>query len=523
MTEAAAQTSTLAAKLSGITDADARAKALARVNPLYDQFRPQWEVLLDAMDGSGGFLSGGYLWKFPRELDNKFKERQAQARYHNYVESLVEIYVRHLFGRGVTRTSTSDGLQEFWKNVDGSGAEMTDYLKTQTALALATGHTGILMDKPPDVAAGPSKADDKAAGSVPFLRAYTPIAILDWRTQQDEIVSLKLAEAAPSDDVLEVQNDDEKQYLIWDKTGWLRTDAKGDAVTTGEPNLGVVPFHVLRAKKMRRYPFLGKSLVNATLVKALYNRGSEEDDVLRNQAFSVFTISLPNGATAADVKATKDELGGEIGTTSALVVLGDADYKTPDMQVPETIRDNQLWLIQEIYRMAHMRYQKDSLVAETAEAIRLQHTELNEMLVGLAGELRALELAMAKYYFLWTEATADLAEKAFESAEVNIEYPKEFFLRELSADLEDWANAIRLSLGKTFTTHVKKQAVRRMFPDLDEETLTEIDAEIDKMPDDAQMTGVSMADQLRGNAAKRLLKSTDDQAAAAAAAAGQAA
>lgn len=480
---------------------DQREKALKITHDLYAEFHEQWELLLDAMDGCGGFLTGGYLWKFPREKKDKFEERQAQARYHNYVESLVEIYVRHLFGRGVTRDTNSDALKAFWLDVDGHGTALTDYLKTQTALALATGHIGILMDKPPVLPPGPSKADEQAAKSLPFLTSFTPVAILDWRLDHDELVAVKLSECVESDDLLDEGDADAKQYLLWDLNGWLRSNFDGSEITAGEDiKLGLVPFHVVRAKRGRRYPFLGKSLVNASLVRALYNRASEEDDVLRNQAFSVFTVSLPNGATPTDVQATKDQLGGDIGTTSALVVIGEGDYKTPDMEVPKTIRENQQWLIQEIYRMAHLRFNRDSLEAETAESIRLQHAELNEMLVGLAGELAECEKQLARFYFYWTEASPEAAERAFEAAQVTIKYPEEFFLREIGDELKDWAQAIQMGLGETFTKLLKKRAVKRIDPNLDPKTLETVEKEIDALKDDPM---ASMADQIRQNTGKR--------------------
>jgi len=476
---------TLKAALNGIA-ADERAKVLKHTHALYGQFKPQWEILLDAMDGCGGFLNGDYLWKFPREVQTKFDERKAQARYHNYVESLVEIYVRHVFGRGVKRKTTSETLNAFWDNVDGHRTKLTDYLKTQTAIALATGHVGVLMDKPATEAPGPSREDEKTVGIVPYLSTFSPVAILDWRTEHDEVVAVKLSEADQSDDLLAPDKDSENQsYLFWNRDGWLRTDGNGEATTNADLTLGMVPFHVLRPKRSRRYPFIGKPLVNASLVTALYNRGSEEDDVLRNQAFSVFTISLPKDTTADEVEKAKQALGGDIGTTQALFVVGEGDYKTPDMNVPKTIRENQQWLIQEIYRMAHLRFNRDSLEAETAEAIRLQHAELNEMLVGLAGELTELELQLARFFFHWTEPTPEAAERAFEAAGVAVEYPKEFFLRELAAELRDWAEAIRMRLGEKFSKHLKKLAIHRIAPDLDDATRKEFEDEIDALKDEA--------------------------------------
>ena len=103
-----------------------RADLFRQVHPAVAAMGPRYQLLLDAYDGQGGFLDGTYLWQFPREKDSEFGPRKRQARYHNYVQPIIDQYVRKLFGgTGVQRESASDELTAWWADVDGAGTAIT--------------------------------------------------------------------------------------------------------------------------------------------------------------------------------------------------------------------------------------------------------------------------------------------------------------------------------------------------------------------------------------------------------------
>lgn len=448
-------------------------------HPAFLEHQASWQIFLDAYDGEGGFLNGGYLDRYPREETPKYQERQAKARYHNYVETIVDLYVRKIFSQKVQRDTTDDGLTAFWDNVTGGGVSIDAFMASACTKALSAGHAGILCDKTREAPTGPSKADEKAR---PFLTQYLPTQIQDWRTLDDQqtLTSVKLREAKPSDDFLSDHptGDDAIRMLLWTREAWARVDKDKDAAIESQGHgLGLVPFVFLSPKPASRYAQIGKSLLgNANIVRALFNRCSEEDEVLRDQAFSLFTVDVgPDG----DVQKTKDELGGDVGTTRAIVIHGKADFITPDTSVPEAIRQNIAYLVQEIYRMAHMTFTRDSREAESAEAISLKHDELNATLAAIAAACQAAELAIARFYFAWTSATPELARTAFEAAQVNITYASEYFLDDLETELRAWVLAMKQRLGKTMETRIKMRMVKRLEPDLDDTTTKTVQGEIE--------------------------------------------
>lgn len=452
---------------------------LKQVHPAYKERLEGWRVLLDAFEASGGFLDGDYLWPYPKEDRNDFNKRKAMARYHNYLESLVDIYVRFIFSQGVSRSSKHAAFSEWTTNVDGAGLSLEDLLKRAASVGLVHGHAGVLVDKTGDRPVGPAQADERAKV---IANVFTAIAISDWRYAGSALAGVKLLEAAPAVDITEQLDPEAKQYLLWDREGWARFDSDGKLVRADTPGLNLVPFAVLRPKPSYTQSVLGRPIVSSpNVIRAMFNRASEEDQFLRDQAFSLLTVEVPQDG---NVEHAKSDIGDQVGTSKAVVVRGKLSYETADMTVAEAIRANIEYLVKEMYRAAHMRYQRDSLDAESAEAIRQQHAELNEMLEGLASALRELELAIARYWFAWTFPTPEQAEAAFKAADVQVAYPDEFFLDALINDLEAWAEAIRMDLGETMTKRIKKRAARRVDPDMPMDVQQQVDQEIDAQKDE---------------------------------------
>lgn len=479
----------------------------AQVHPAVKGHGDRWQVCLDAYDGEGGFLDGAYIWRFPRELTAEFESRQAHARYHNYSATLIDYYVRKVFSGEVTRETANEELKAWWANVDGAGTDIGSYLRQALTKALAAGHVGLLADKTRDEATGPAKADEQASV---FLTRYLPTAILDWRLTRDEtITAIKLVEDVVAEDLL-AEEPESQTMLLWDRDEWVRVPAGENPVIERESHaLGLVPLVMLRPFRHARWPFIGRALLgDGGILIALYNRSSEQDEVIRNQSFSVFVVTLPaNGEV--DVDKAKAALGNEVGSLRALFTFGSGDYKTPAMEVPKTLEQHQLFLIRELYRMSHIPYDRDSADAQSAEAIKLQHEELASVLSGVASECERVELELAKLYFAWTSATPELAAQAFEAANVQVSYSREYFAADPEAELKTLTAAVNAVASKTFDQIVQKSIVTRVLPGLDAATRETIDGEIETAKEPEPVVDVSA---MRAGAEARLAAMTRQQA-----------
>lgn len=456
-------------------------KALAileRVHPEYSIRRQAWQVLLDAYEGSGGFLDGAYLWPYPRESAESFFERKAMARYHNYVETPIDLYVRFVF-QGVQRTSKNEEFNDWCQNVDGKGTTLDALLKRYASVALVHGHAGCLIDRTAEEPSGPSKADEQART---IAAIFTALSIPDWRYSREGLQAVKLIEAADAVGIAEELPEDESaiQYLLWDKEGWARFAGTGELKSAGVPGLGLVPLVLLQPKPvLEQNTILGRALIgNPNVPRALYNRASEEDEVLRAQAFSLFVVTVPPDG---NVDTAKQDLGREVGTTKAIVVRANsATYETPDQSVAENIRNNQVYLAQELFRSVHVRFKRDTAAVESGESKKLENGELNEALQGLAKSLAQAEQEIFRCWCAWESTSPEQAEQMFEAAEFTVIYPDEYFLEELQTELDAWAEAIRLDLGETMTKRIKKRAALRIEPNMPEDVKDQVIKEIDE-------------------------------------------
>jgi hypothetical protein len=455
---------------------------LQRQHPDYAIRRNNWQVLLDAYEATGGFLDGSYLWMYPRENSSSHEDRKKMARYHNYLEPLVDLYVRFIWTQGVKRNSKNQEYNDWTENIDGVGTTLDDLLKRALSIGLVHGHAGTLVDRLDIEPTGPAKVDDQAPA---IANVFPAISIPDWRFDHHELVAVKLYEAGPQPGIAQElpEGEDAIQYLLWDLEGWARFDSDGQLIGGAMPNLGMVPLIVLRPKPSYISFMLGRPLVqSAKVLGALFNRSSEEDEVLRNQAFSVLAVSVPDDG---DVAQVKKDLGNTIGTTDAIVAKGQIQYVTPDQAVAENIRNNHQYLVQELFRAAHIRFKRDSLAAESGESIRLQQSELNETLQGIAKQIEEHERKVARAWFAWmTPGEPEAAQAAYEAAQIETTYPSEFFQDNLITDLEAWAEAIRMNLGPTMNKRVKKAAVQRIDPNIPPDELEQINKEIEGMSDE---------------------------------------
>jgi hypothetical protein len=462
-----------------------REKLIKATHPIYAERRDRWQAQQDAFEGTGGYATGEYLWQYPREDAADYVKRQSQGRYHNFTETIVDLYLRQVFGQGVKRQCSAADYLAWCDDVDGRGTTLIDILKQLTASALGPGHAGLLIDKSTVEPIGPSKADD--AGRV-IPTVFPATSILDWRYDSDRLMGVKLREESAPTGLLDVpeKGDDRQPYLLWAEDGWARFDGEATLLTADNPGLDLVPFVVLRVKPSTTSRMVGRALLgDANIQRAIYNRCSEEDEVIRSQAFSVLVVSLPE---EANLQEAKDSLGSVIGASKALVVKGNADYKTPSMDTARAIRENVEFLINSLYRAAHVRTPKPSAQVETAEAIKLLNAELNDVLVGVSRALQQAEREICRMWFGWTRATPEQAQADYDAAGFSAQYPSQFMLEDVLAELEEIQAGIDLQLGETMETRLKLRAVKRLDPAIDDKTLEKVTAEIEAVaaapPDD---------------------------------------
>lgn len=438
-------------------------------------------------------MDGTYISAHPREWTDwnatipkrptkKLVSRRALAHYTNVAATILDQKASALFRGEVTRSvkgKTGDTpLEQWWKNVDGWGCSIDDWMSDGFIAAGIFGHVFHYMDRDADV--GETAAD----AAQPYLRLYLPLDVPDW-TQNDRglLTGVSLLEAITNRSLKEQPVLQRMRVRLVTETTWeVYESGSLTPADTGEHGFGVVPVVVQYALRQRLEPLIGKSLLGHALnYIRLYNLDSEIAEILRAQTFGILNVPLGTGDNATDIEKAKLMLGGEKGVENVMFSPGEVKYVQPDAAnviVYQAERDS---LLRRIYRQTQTPFEADSKDAEAAGSLKLKREDMNQVLSAYGQQCQKAEVAIAK---LWFRATygADQWEREWESAEVLIKYPDTFEATPFAEMLEEAQAAITLEMGDTFMKELRKRLITKFLPDATQETLDAIEKELEQTP-----------------------------------------
>jgi len=255
-----------------------------------------WEFANEAYEGSGGFLTGEYIDKYPRENDKKYKERQKIAYYTNIFASKINRYTGYLFKQTPTRNSGNNLIRMIFDDVNNKGDSIDVFMSNFAKHAKVRGVNLLLVDMPKNIPA--TLAEQIQTRSLPYFTEIAPERLVVFKLDNTG----KFEYVAFSDviDNSTMQKQDIKEVIrYYDKQSWKILDAEdtNKILESGEHNLGVCPLLIF--SETGEFPATGEFTQIAALAKRHYNLQSELDEILRGQTFSILTL---NADTASDVE-----------------------------------------------------------------------------------------------------------------------------------------------------------------------------------------------------------------------------
>lgn len=259
-----------------------------------------------------GILQGANVGPLPGQLgahpnatayDDDYELRRAGTPVPEFVGECIEIHTSKLYDQEVSRDGPDD-LIEWWKDVDGQGTPIDDWIKeTFSPLQLAIGFLDVCFDHPA-VPAGEdvkTRADELRLGLDQCIVSYIlPENIVWWRyrtntKEYEELLVREYTDPADRNDIgkdgkpidPEKEDSDESKdwcrsyvrYRHWTATGSRLYDYDGNPMgkeityAYGQP-----PVRRIISKERHRTPHVGKSRYEeiASIQMAFYNNDSEE-------------------------------------------------------------------------------------------------------------------------------------------------------------------------------------------------------------------------------------------------------
>lgn len=398
-----------------------------------------YKFIKEAYDGSGGFLDGGYIDKFPRESDEKYKERQKIAYYPNLFASKVNRYNGYLFKTSPIRTSSSELIKLIFQDADNRGNSIDVFMSSFAKKSKALGSNLVLVDMPLEI---PSTLKEQIDGRVvPYLVEIDPSRVVKYKL--DKYGKFEYLSFLDTINNSTYEEEDVQQVTrYYDKTSWkiLNDD---EVIKQGEHNLGVCP--VLSFGENGVFPDSGEFNQIAYLQKRYYNLKSELDEILRGQTFSILTV---NADSPSDVEL-------KLSTDNALIY--GKEMKSPSFIAPDSsaaaVYQNEILNIEDTINKIAYDISTNS-AKESGIALDIKFQGLNGSLSNFAMRLEDFELRVFDVVCKYLNISND----------VEINYPKTFNIIDVEKEITVLADV--KSLGYSLPKYEKLKLLQIISNDL---------------------------------------------------------
>ena len=470
-------------------------KDLRKTHPNYADMIAEWNLCISSYDGIRSLIEIGAINRHERESLDNYTRRLSELFSFGYSRSVVDLFNFYLFKKPFTVTvpeklASNISWYRFIDDCNLFGDSLDSYLADQGRYASIYGHIGFLVDKP--TATAENIEQEIARGIYPYISAYHPPAILDWQyaaddTGRPQLVYLKL-------------RDDDGNYRLWwrdlfqvwaekedDDGGGKRTsDSKDDAVLLAEgPNpLGVIPFVFLINTKSRAYP-IGISDISeiARIDLSIVRDFSQIGEITNYAAFPMMRKPFVEVSVGSQGTVNTDQQD-DAGPGAILEFDPQHPESKPDWLAAEVAEPVNAILatvtrkVAEIYRAANsggLTATEGSTDAKSGVALTAEFQLLNAKLVRKAAEIERCMREIVRHWLRWI-GMAELFD------EVVVEAPRSYDVPNLAQDLANALTAKTVVRSQIFRQEVEKGVARQVLPNADDETMAEIDAEIEAEP-----------------------------------------
>lgn len=411
-----------------------------------------FQIIADAMTGSGGFSDGSYLVQYPRESDDKFERRQAIAWYANALRPACQRFAGYLTKRPPQRQVTQPSLSAFLDACDWQDNSLDVFWTGFMVDAKARGSMLLLVDMPAE--------GMDTERTWPALTAIAPERMtkytLDARGQ--------LATVAFTD-TQTVDGQDVTVERTYDTEGW-RVTLGLKVLAQGRHDLGVCP--VLAFTESSLFPALGEFATIADLSKRLYNLRSELDEILRAQTFSLLTYKVPADRYPLDLGSVAQT----IGTHNLLQTFPDgAEFIAPP-EGPARIYLDVIAQVEALIRQAALIVDLPaSNSQESGVALQLRFQALNASLVGFARRMEDFERRMWALVGRWLGI----------EPQVTVMWGADFSLADLKTEIEVAQNMAALNAPAAYQQAKLRQLIQLDLTTLPDDDMAAILAGVDEM------------------------------------------
>lgn len=447
----------------------------SRLHPSYHINKYLWDFFLDSYYGGPHYLNT-QLFKYYKEGPKEFDLRKERAYRENYCKNIVDIINSYIFKEQATRKTTNKKLDDFYKDFDGAGSDVSQFMKKVSTKSSVLGRTYVVVDKT-------SLSDEERTGTFadnlktkPYCYTVNPqdvpdvafdkfgnikwIIIREWNREDDD----------PFND----SGDLSLQYRLWMPGEWQLYDESGDMIDSGQTGIDCVPVvYVDSGESISELNSTGLLFDIAYLDRSIYNNYSRLDAIIADQTFS--QLIFPVEGLLVQEMMTDETMREQFLTLATNRILfysasceAKPEYISPDASQANFILETIKHQINQIYASIGLQPIASSSYA-SGTSKQWDFDKLNKILAGKSSNLEIAERKILNIFNQWTGANAT----------ATINYPNDFDIRSLSDELLLAQEFSLLDISQTFNSEIKKNLVLKSLPKLDQKTMQTIFDEID--------------------------------------------
>ncbi len=464
---------------------------LLSVNDEYSANEADWIFYKTAYKGSRALIDNGYIEKHARESLENYTRRKKELYGFSYSRSIIDILSYFLMKEKNTLSMPEEiQADPFWdmfvQDSDLNGNSLEDFFLKGQKNASKFGHVGIIVDKPnlDTEIINVKEAVEKRV--YPYFSMYTPLNILDWEEERDPygrpfLSMLKLREENAN---IKIWYPD--KWELWqDPDSEENETEESILLDSGANPLGKIPF-VWLYNTESDVKYIGESDITdiSRIDLSIIRNLSQGEEVVDYSAFPMLRAPISEEGT--------DDVVGVTGVLQFDPDNPDTKSDWLEAECKQPIDAILVWIkrkIEEIYRLSNIGGIKSTETAAQAQsgtAKKIDFQMLNSRLIQKSRNIAKALKSCIKLWLEWQGQTEYIED-------VTITVPTSFDIENLQTELENALVSSTLVISDLFKKELQKQIAKQSLPDAKEETIAEIDAEIDAAelkPDTTNQDGI---------------------------------
>lgn len=446
---------------------------------------------------TGSLREHRYLWRHPREKDERYRVRLRASTYENVIRPIVTTVAATL-AKACKTCELPPALEYLATDVDRALTDLAAFRLQRLIWAHVYPHIFVLLERPPGPPQ-PSRMHEIALGQRTYAKIIPPLDLLDWRWNEErrEFDWILLAEDRPYERVPPDERMPEEQR--GGKTRWTRLiqpgkwtrQKDGQTYATGETGVDWVPLVIQYGvgQDPECAEPLGIDTLSDAVDKAIerFNKESWLTELEMNQTFNqaVIKSDLPY-----------DELEVAVGTNT--YVLADAfAWVAPSIEPHKHIAASIDRDTQTIRQMLGVEMRGEQSQAEKSGiALQLEQQSMSSMFSGYAAAAESAERAIWRMAAVMEGADPDA---------VRVEYARDFSALEAQARFATIMEVLTNGgLDGMARAELQKQAFLAAHPDCEDDVRGAVFTEIDAGVKRAEEQRAAQVEALKAMAMERL-------------------